>query len=524
MTDIAIEQPSLKDTLKAASGELGRVLERQSPDLGVYEVGDVLRIGEGVATVRGLPGVQAEEVLRFTGNRLGLAFNLDPREIGVIMLDHEAGVEAGSPVRRTGRVMDVPVGEALLGRVVDPMGRPRDGGGPVRAAVRYPLEREAPGIMDRLPVTTPLQTGIKVVDALVPVGRGQRELILGDRQTGKTALAVAAILNQRQYGLKCVYCAIAQRSSAVAQVVAQLRQREAMEYTCVVATTGDDPAGLQYAAPYAATAIAEYFMHQGEDVLVVYDDLSGHAIAYRELSLLLRRPPGREAYPGDIFYIHSRLLERATHLDAAHGGGSLTALPIIETQAQNLSAFIPTNLISITDGQVYLSPRLFQQGIMPAVDVGRSVSRVGGKAQLPAYRSVAGDLKLSYSQFEELERFSRYGTRLEEEKQQMLERGRRVREILKQGQFDLMTPGEQIIVLLAVTEGLMDDVAVERVRDAAQTLRDEVKVKCAGILEAIEQGEKLSETFRSGLRQAITESIGGPAARDDASGDDRKPQ
>jgi len=524
MTDIAAESQSLTKALEYVSRDMAHVVEKHQPELGVYEVGEVMRIGEGIAIVRGLPGVQSEEVLRFTGNRLGLAFNLDPKEIGVIMLDEETGVEAGSSVRRTGRVMDVPVGDAMLGRVVDPMGRPRDGGAVIEASDRYPLEREAPGIMDRLPVKTPLQTGLKAVDALVPIGRGQRELILGDRQTGKTAIAIAAILNQRKYGVKCVYCSIAQRSSAVAQVIAQLRQHGAMEDTTVVATTGDDPAGLQYTAPYAATAIAEYFMHQGKDVLVIYDDLTSHAIAYRELSLLLRRPPGREAYPGDIFYIHSRLLERATHLDEEHGGGSLTALPIIETQAQNLAAYIPTNLISITDGQVYLSPRLFQQGTMPAVDVGRSVSRVGGKAQLPAYRDVAGALKLSYSQFEELERFSRYGTRLEEEKREMLERGRRVREVLKQGQFDLLTPGEQIAVLFAVTEGLLDKVPVEKIRAVTQDLGTTVSEKCADVLKSIEAGDKLSDEYRQTLREAIKESVEQSGHQDEANGNDREPE
>ncbi len=522
MADATAEQESLTQLLERTAREMAGALETPKTSLDIFEVGEVIRIGEGVAIVRGLPGVQVEELLRFTGNRLGLAFNLDPNEVGAIMLDPESGIEAGSSVHRTGRVMDVPVGEALLGRVVDPLGRPRDGGGPIEAAERYPLEREAPPIMDRAPVQTPLQTGIKAVDALVPIGRGQRELILGDRQTGKTAIALGAIVNQRHYGVKCVYCAIAQRSSAVAQVIAQLRQHGAMDYTTVVATTGDDPAGLQYAAPYAATSIAEYFMHKGDDVLVVYDDLTGHAVAYRELSLLLRRPPGREAYPGDIFYIHSRLLERATHFDEEHGGGSLTALPIIETQAQNLSAYIPTNLIGITDGQVYVSPRLFQQGILPAVDVGRSVSRVGGKAQLPAYRSVAGDLKLSYAQFEELERFSRYGTRLEEEKRRMLERGRRVREVLKQGQFDLMAPGEQIIVLLAVTEGLMEAVPAEKTRDVAQMLRADVKEACKEVIEALERGEKLTDEYRARLCETITKAVDQTGKQGEANGDDRE--
>jgi F-type H+-transporting ATPase subunit alpha len=392
---------------------IGRTLEAFTPELAPKEIGAVTSIATGIAKVSGLPSVGFEELVRFPGDLLGIAFNVDDDEIGVVLLGDYSHINAGDEVERTGRVMDVAVGDRLLGRVIDPLGRPVDGKGAVAASARRAIERPAPPIMDRAPVTTPLQTGLKVVDALIPVGRGQRELILGDRQTGKTAIAIDTILNQRDQNVLCVYCAIGQRASAVAKAVATLRENGAMAHTVVVMTEGNDPPGLAYIAPYAATTIAEHFMEQGRDVLIVYDDLTHHARAYRELSLLLRRPPGREAFPGDIFYIHARLLERATHLREDLGGGSLTALPVIETEAQNISAYIPTNLISITDGQIYLSPSLFELGVLPAVDVGKSVSRVGGKAQHAAYRAVAGDLKLAYAQFEELETFARFGARLD---------------------------------------------------------------------------------------------------------------
>ena len=484
-------------------------------ELGVREVGRVTQLGKGVAFVDGLPGVQSEELLEFPGGSLGMAFNLDARRVGVVLLDPSDAIEAGDRVRRTGRVLDVPVGDALLGRVIDAAGRPLDGHPAPCTSDRLPIERESPEIMDRAPVRTPLQTGIKAIDALIPIGRGQRELILGDRQTGKTSIALDAIINQKNYGVLCVYCAVGQQSSAVAKVIADLREHDAMEYTVVVVTSGEDPAGFQFIAPYAATSIAEHFMQQGRDVLVVYDDLTRHARAYRELSLLLRRPPGREAFPGDIFYIHSRLLERATHLKKEFGGGSLTALPICETQAQNLSAYIPTNLIGITDGQIYLSPQLFQQGVLPAVDVGTSVSRVGGKAQLPAYRTVAGDLKLSYAQFEELERFSRYGARLEKEKRASLERGRRVREMLKQGPYAPLPPASQVAVLLAVTEGLLDDVPVARVAEAEEAIRKCAQDGQGPILERIEQSEELSDEDRQALLETIRQAIA-PFAEADA--------
>lgn len=369
------------------------------------------------------------------------------------------------------------------------------------------MERDATPIMDRAPVTIPLQTGWQVIDALIPIGRGQRELILGDRQTGKTSIAVDTIINQRDRGVICVYCAIGQRSSAVAKVVRDVQQYGAMDRCIVVVATGEDTPGLNYVAPYAAMAMAEFFMDRGDDALVVFDDLTRHAWSYRELSLLLRRPPAREAYPGDIFYIHARLLERATHLQKEFGGGSLTALPIVETEAQNISAYIPTNLISITDGQIYLSPTLFQQGVLPAVDVGRSVSRVGGKTQLPAYRRVAGDLRLSYSQFEELEAFARFGTRLDEETRRTLERGRRVREVLKQPRYEPLPVAEQLAVLSAVTHGVFDELAVEQLPEAKRKVRQAVVQRLPEVGKKIEAGEKLADEDMESMVAAAREAI-----------------
>ena len=480
-----------------------RALERFKPAPTLREVGVVLSVASGVARVSGLPNVQSEELVRFDSGRLGMTFNLDRGEVGVVLLDTMEGIESGDEVVRTGRVMDVPVGEGLLGRVVDATGRPLDERGTVAAVERRPIERPAPPIIDRAPVSRPLQTGIKVVDALIPVGRGQRELIVGDRQTGKTAIALDAMINQHDKDVLCVYCAIGQRASAVANVVADLREHAAMAYTTVVATTGEDAPGLQFIAPYAAVTMAEFFCEQGRDVLVVFDDLTHHARAYREVSLLLRRPPGREAFPGDIFYIHSRLLERATHLSDEKGAGSVTALPIVETQAQNLSAYIPTNLISITDGQIYLSPDLFQKGVLPAVDVGQSVSRVGGKAQLPAYRAVAGDLKLAYAQFEDVERFSRYGTRLAENVRKQLERGRRVREVLKQPQFRPLAVAGQIAGMFAVLEGAFDGLPLEKVPKAEAAVRDAVVRENPDLAERITGGEEISDSDREALRKTI---------------------
>lgn len=463
---------SLGNVFDSAFAEIRSVREAFTPQLTPREVGTITGVATGIARVNGLPGVGFEELVKFPGDLFGIAFNIDEDDIGVVLLGEYRLLHTGDEVERTGRVMDVPVGEGLLGRVIDPLARPLDGKGPVSSTRRLPIERDATPIMDRAPVTMPLQTGIKVIDALIPIGRGQRELILGDRQTGKTAIAIDTILNQRDQDMVCIYCAIGQRASAVAKVVADLSEKGAMEYTIVVVTEGNDPPGLTYIAPYVATSIAEYFMEQGRDVLIVYDDLTHHARSYRELSLLLRRPPGREAFPGDIFYIHSRLLERATHLRSELGGGSLTALPIIETEAQNISAYIPTNLISITDGQIYLSPTLFELGILPAVDVGKSVSRVGGKAQLAAYRAVAGSLKLAYAQFEELETFARFGARLDEHTRKIIAHGQRIRACLKQPEFAPVSVPEQITVLLALLDGLLDDIPLDMMPEVEGALRE----------------------------------------------------
>jgi F-type H+/Na+-transporting ATPase subunit alpha len=469
-----MEPKNLKDIFDNVFTEIHQVRESVTPSLTPKEVGRILTVSTGIANVSGLPTVGFDELIKFPGDLFGIAFNVDEKEIGTVLLGEYSHLHAGDQVERTRRVMDVSVGEELLGRVIDPLGRPLDNKGPIVSSKRLPIERPSPAIMDRSPVTVPLQTGIKVIDALIPIGRGQRELILGDRQTGKTAIAIDTILNQRNFNVLCVYCAIGQRASAVARAVANLRERGAMDYTVVVVTEGNDPSGLIYIAPYAATSIAEYFMGAGRDVLIVYDDLTNHARAYRELSLLLRRPPGREAYPGDIFYIHSRLLERSTHLLKELGGGSLTALPIIETEAQNISAYIPTNLISITDGQIYLSPSLFELGVLPAVDVGKSVSRVGGKAQLAAYRAVAGDLKLAYSQFEELEAFTRFGARLDENTRKLIEHGRRIRALLKQPQnFPVPVP-DQIVILVALNAKLFDNVPLDKMGEAESSLRKAV--------------------------------------------------
>jgi len=498
---------SLQSVFDNAFAGLSRGRETFTPQLAPREVGTITRVSTGIAKVSGLPGVGSDELVKFPGDVFGIAFNVDEDEIGVVLLGEYWHLHAGDEAERTGRVMDVAVGDGLPGRVIDPLGRPLDGNGPLVASRRLPIERPAPAIMDRAPVTVPLQTGLKVVDALIPIGRGQRELILGDRQTGKTAIAIDTILNQRGKDVLCVYCAIGQRASAVARAVATFREKGALEYTVVVVTEGNDPPGLAYIAPYSATSIAEYFMEQGRDVLIVYDDLTHHARAYRELSLLLRRPPGREAFPGDIFYIHSRLLERATHLRAERGGGSLTALPIIETEAQNISAYIPTNLISITDGQIYLSPTLFDLGVLPAVDVGKSVSRVGGKAQRAAYRAVAGDLKLAYAQFEELETFARFGARLDEDTRKTIEHGRRIRACLKQPEFAPVEVPAQIAILLALSAGLFDAVPLDRMTDAEQAVHKAAAEIPAQVNERLDSADTLSaedrETIIDIARQAL---------------------
>lgn len=502
-----ITSDNLQTVLDSTFSGLSQARESFSPGLAPREVGTITSIATGIAKVSGLPGVGFEEVLKFPGDIYGIAFNVDEDEVGVVLLGDYWHLQAGDEVERRGHVVDVPVGDGLIGRIINPMGRPLDGKGRLIASERLPVERPAPSILDRAPVSVPLQTGIKVIDALIPVGCGQRELILGDRQTGKTAIALDTILNQRGKNVLCVYCAIGQRASGVAKVIATLRQQGALEYTVIVVTEGNDPPGLAYVAPYAATSIAEYFMQQGRDVLVVYDDLTHHARAYRELSLLLRRPPGREAYPGDIFYIHSRLLERATHLRPELGGGSMTALPIIETEAQDISAYIPTNLISITDGQIYLSPSLFELGVLPAVDVGKSVSRVGGKAQRAAYRAVTGDLKLGYAQFEELETFARFGARLDDSTRNIIEHGRRIRACLKQPEFAPVSMTEQIAVLLALSEKLFDAVPLGQMLAAEQAVRKAAADIPAEVRTRFESAKKLSEEDRASILQIASHAL-----------------
>ena len=487
---------SLLGVIESAFSGISQVREAFVPPLKPREVGTVKNVSTGIAKVSGLASVGVDELVEFPGGVFGIAFNVDEDEIGVVLLGDYWHLHAGDEVVRTGRVMDVAVGRGLLGRVIDPLGRPLDGKGPVSAGERRPIEREAKAIMDRAPVNVPLQTGLTVIDALIPIGRGQRELILGDRQTGKTAIAIDTILNQRGKHVICIYCAIGQRASAVAKAIANLREKGGMHYTVVMVAEGNSAPGLAYITPYAATSIAEHFMEMGHDVLIVYDTLTQHARSYRELSLLLRRPPGREAFPGDIFYIHSRLLERSTHLCKELGGGSLTALPIIETDAQNISAYIPTNLISITDGQIYLSPTLFDLGVLPAVDVGKSVSRVGGKAQREAYRVVTGDLKLAYAQFEELETFARFGAHLDEDTRKNIEHGRRIRACLKQPEFAPMSLPSQIAVLLALTTGLFDEVPIEQVTDAKQAVQKAAYYIPAEICARFETAAKLSDDDR----------------------------
>jgi len=509
----------LQSVYERAFAGIAEVRHTFTPQLVPREVGAIVSVATGIAKVSGLPGVGFEELVRFPGNVLGIAFNVDEDEIGVVLLGEYRDLHAGDEVERTGRVMDVIVGDELLGRIIDPLGRPLDGKGPLDAAERLPIERPAAAIMDRAPVTVPLQTGLTVVDALIPIGRGQRELILGDRQTGKTAIAIDTILNQHGENVVCVYCAIGQRASAVAKTIAVLREKGAMDHTIVVVAEGNDPPGLAYIAPYAATSIAEHFMQAGRDVLIVYDDLTQHARAYRELSLLLRRPPGREAFPGDIFYIHSRLLERATHLRPELGGGSLTALPIIETEAQDISAYIPTNLISITDGQIYLSPSLFELGVLPAVDVGKSVSRVGGKAQRAAYRAVAGDLKLAYAQFEELETFARFGARLDQDTTRIIEHGRRIRACLKQSEFASVSVPGQIAVLLALTAGLFDQVAMERMTDAEFAVQQAAANFAAELCSRLTTADALGDDDRTSIVRMARDALARfqPGARPDIS-------
>jgi F-type H+-transporting ATPase subunit alpha len=488
---------------------LRQQIEAFDAPLRAVDVGSVLDVGDGIARADGLAGVMALELVEFPPKPgrdesvMGLAFNLEADNAGIMVMGDYTGIDEGDMVRGTGRIVSVPVGEGLIGRVVNALGEPIDGKGPVPSNRYRPIERIAPNVVVRQSVNTPVQTGIKCIDSMIPIGRGQRELIIGDRQTGKTALAVDTIINQAGKDLICIYVAIGQKLAQVAQVVATLEEYGAMEHSIVVVASASEPAALQYIAPYAGCAMGEEFMEQGKDALIVYDDLSKHAWAYRQVSLLLRRPPGREAYPGDVFYLHSRLLERAARLHADHGGGSLTALPIIETQAGDVSAYIPTNVISITDGQIYLESDLFYAGIRPAVNAGLSVSRVGSAAQAPAMRQVAGRLRLDMASFRELAGFAQFGSELDEVTRRQLDRGLRAQEVLKQRQYEPMALADQILILFAAINGLVDDVALRKVRDFEVAFLRHVRNSHPALFQTIATGARLSDETQAALKQAI---------------------
>ena len=480
-------------------------IENYESKIAVDEVGTVITLGDGIARVHGLDKVMAGELLSFPHGVAGIAMNLEEDQVGVVLLGDYTEIKEGNEVKRTGRIISVPVGEALVGRVVNSLGQPIDDKGPIATDKYIPLERLAPGVIDRQPVREPMATGLKAIDSMIPIGRGQRELIIGDRQTGKTAVALDTIINNKGNNLICIYCAIGQKRSSIAQVVKILEDYGAMEYTIVVAASASEPAPMQYISPYAACAMGEYFRDSKRHALCIYDDLSKHAASYREISLLLRRPPGREAYPGDVFYLHSRLLERAAKLSDKNGGGSLTALPIIETQAGDVSAYIPTNVISITDGQIYLETDLFNQGVRPAVNVGLSVSRVGGSAQIKAMRQVAGTLKLELAQFRELAAFAQFGSDLDKATQAQLARGQRLVEILKQGQYSPLPFSKQILIIFAGTSGFLDDMPVEQVREFEKDLYQYVETTNPGLLRTIMEKKTLDDSIKQEMTKLIKE-------------------
>ena len=478
-------------------------IENYESKIAVDEVGTVVTLGDGIARVHGLDKVMAGELLSFPHDVAGIAMNLEEDQVGVVLLGDYTEIREGDEVKRTGRIMSVPVGDALIGRVVNSLGQPIDDKGPISTDKFIPLERIAPGVIDRQPVREPMATGLKAIDSMIPIGRGQRELIIGDRQTGKTAVALDTIINNKGGDLICIYCAIGQKRSSIAQVVKLLSDYGAMDYTIVVAASASEPAPMQYIAPYAACAMGEYFRDNGKHALTIYDDLSKHAASYREISLLLRRPPGREAYPGDVFYLHSRLLERAAKMSDKKGGGSLTSLPIIETQAGDVSAYIPTNVISITDGQIYLETDLFNQGIRPAVNVGLSVSRVGGSAQIKAMRQVAGSMKLDLAQYRELAAFAQFGSDLDKATQAQLNRGQRLVEVLKQKQFSPLPFSKQILVIFAGTNGFLDDLPVDQVRGFEEELYKFVDATNPGLLRTIMEKKILDDSLKSEMTRII---------------------
>ena len=469
------------------------------------ETGTIILVGDGIARATGLQKCMVNELVQFSNGEYGMAQNLEENSVSIVLLGSDAGIREGDTVKRTGRVVSVPVGEALIGRVVDALGAPVDGKGPIEAVKYSPIETPAPGIIERKSVSVPLQTGIKAIDAMIPIGRGQRELIIGDRQTGKTTSAIDTIINQKGKDVICVYVAIGQKRSTVAQMVETLTAAGAMDYSIVVSATASEMAPLQYIAPYTGCTMGEYFMSQGKDVLVIYDDLSKHAVAYRAISLLIRRPPGREAYPGDVFYLHSRLLERAARLAPEYGGGSLTALPIIETQAGDVSAYIPTNVISITDGQIYLESELFHAGVMPAVNPGISVSRVGGNAQIKAMKKVAGNLKLLYSQYRELQGFAQFGSDLDKDTKDRLAQGERIVEVLKQGRNAPVDVAHQVCIFYAVVNGYLKDVAVAAIKEYEAGLYSYMDENAFGVLEDIRTSGQLSKDNEEALKKALAD-------------------
>ncbi len=487
--------------------EISRIIKDQlggyALDVDVAEVGTVVSVGDGIARIHGIEGAMATEMLEFPQGVFGIALNLEEESVGAVLLGESTAIKEGDLVKRTGRIISVPVGDELLGRVVNALGQPVDGKGPITTGQHAPIEKIAPGVVDRQPVKEPLQTGLKAIDAMIPIGRGQRELIIGDRQTGKTAVAVDTIINQKGLGVVCIYNAVGQKQSTVAQVVRTLEDAGAMEYTIVVTAGASEPAPLLYISPYSACAMGEYFRDSGRHALCIYDDLSKHAQAYREISLLLRRPPGREAYPGDVFYLHSRLLERAAKMRNELGGGSLTALPIIETQAGDLSAYIPTNVISITDGQIFLESDLFHQGIRPAINVGNSVSRVGGSAQVRAMRQVAGTLRLDLAQFRELAAFAQFGSDLDKATQNQLNRGRRLVEVLKQPQYQPLAVERQVLIIFAGTNGFLDGVAESDVAAYERELYEFMEVRHRELVERLTAEKKLDDELRDGVTAAI---------------------
>ena len=503
-------------TAQSIDEALKKQLEQLNVSVESREVGTVIQVGDGIARVDGLRDAMAGELLEFIGEGgktvYGLAQNLEEDEVGAVLLGDVTAIKENDQVRTTGRIVEVPAGKAMLGRVVNPLGQPIDGKGPIKAEGTRPVEFKAPGVISRQPVNEPMQTGILAIDSMVPIGRGQRELIIGDRQTGKTAIAIDTIINQKGKDVICIYVAIGQKNSTVAGVVEQLRAGGALDYSIVVSATASELAPLQYIAPYSGCTMGEYFMEKGKDVLVVYDDLSKHAVAYRTLSLLLKRPPGREAYPGDVFYLHSRLLERAARLNENYGGGSLTALPIIETQAGDVSAYIPTNVISITDGQIYLESELFNAGVRPAVNPGISVSRVGGNAQIKAMKKVAGTLKLDYSQYRELQSFAQFGSDLDKDTKDRLAKGERIVEVLKQDQNSPLEVEEQVVIIYAVINNFLKDIAVDKIKQYQADLLDHIKSTCPDILTSIKTEKVMKPEIEEQLKKVLADFAKGYAA------------